>query len=174
MNSISGATVYGVKVFFAGAETRAGAHIVNLSSVFGIFPAGQCAYSASKNLPCGVSRSRCARTRRPAMCAFPAFIPEESRRLCAPVAHWRRCFESKREKILSGFERLARTPPKKAAARILLGVERSEPRILIGSGCLCDRHFPAPPADVLLEDAGEEIGRSNCNRPTKYTDATGR
>jgi short-subunit dehydrogenase len=40
---------------------------------------------------------------------------------------------SKRQKNIERFDRLARTPPEKAAARILLGVERREPRILIGS-----------------------------------------
>jgi short-subunit dehydrogenase len=40
---------------------------------------------------------------------------------------------SKREANIERFERLARTAPEKAAERILRGVERQEPRILIGS-----------------------------------------
>src|SRR5712692_3753471 len=42
-------TVYGVKYFLPSLKQEKRAHIVNLSSVFGIIaPAGQCAYAASK------------------------------------------------------------------------------------------------------------------------------
>jgi len=39
---------------------------------------------------------------------------------------------AKREENIARFERMARTPPEKAAAVILRGVERRAPRILIG------------------------------------------
>jgi len=106
-------TVYGVEYFLPVLKRERRAHIVNLSSVFGIIaPAGQCAYSASKFAVRGFTEA--LRTNSTAaMCAFPAFIPEESDADRAPVAHWRRASESKREKNIERFERLARTPPEK-------------------------------------------------------------
>ena len=127
-------TVYGVKYFLPVLKRERRAHIVNLSSVFGIIaPAGQCAYSASKFAVRGFTealRHELDGGNVCVSCVHPGGIQ-------TPIARRSRigagASESKREKNIERFERLARTPPEKAAARILLGVERSEPRILIGS-----------------------------------------
>ena len=127
-------TVYGVKYFLPVLKRERRAHIVNLSSVFGIIaPAGQCAYSASKFAVRGFTealRHELGGGNVCVSCVHPGGIQ-------TPIARRSRIgagtSESKREKNIERFERLARTPPEKAAARILLGVERSEPRILIGS-----------------------------------------
>jgi NAD(P)-dependent dehydrogenase (short-subunit alcohol dehydrogenase family) len=127
-------TVYGVKYFLPVLKRERRAHIVNLSSVFGIIaPAGQCAYSASKFAVRGFTealRHELEGGNVGVSCVHPGGIR-------TPIARHSRigagASESKREKNIERFERLARTPPEKAAARILRGVERREPRILIGT-----------------------------------------
>src|SRR5690349_14050410 len=126
-------TVYGVKYVLPMLKRGPRAHIVNLSSVFGLIaPAGQAAYSASKFAVRGFTealRHELAHSNVCVSCVHPGGIrtPIAARaRLgaCTPAA--------RREESMSRFEKLARTPPDKAAAVILRGVERREPRILIG------------------------------------------
>ena len=127
-------TVYGVKYFLPVLKRERRAHIVNLSSVFGIIaPAGQCAYSASKFAVRGFTealRHELEGGNVSVSCVHPGGIQ-------TPIARHSRigagASESKREENIKRFERLARTPPEKAAARILRGVERREPRVLIGA-----------------------------------------
>ena len=127
-------TVFGVKYFLPILKREKHAHIVNLSSVFGIIaPAEECAYSASKFAVRGFTealRHELAGGNVGVSCVHPGGIQ-------TPIARRSRIgagtSESKREKNIERFEKLARTPPEKAAARILRGVERREPRILIGT-----------------------------------------
>jgi len=126
-------TVYGVKYFLPMLKQERRAHIVNLSSVFGIIaPAGQAPYAASKFAVRGFTealRHELEGTSVFVSCVHPGGIR-------TPIARRSRLGastpESKRQANIARFERLARTPPEKAAARILRGVERREPRILIG------------------------------------------
>ena len=125
--------VYGVKYFLPFLKREPRAHIVNLSSVFGLIaPAGQAAYSASKFAVRGFTealRHELAPTNVCVSCVHPGGIR-------TPIAeHARSGAETpaaKREEGIARFKKLARTPPEKAAAVILRGVERREPRILIG------------------------------------------
>ena len=127
-------TVYGVNYFLPILKREKRAQIVNLSSVFGIIaPAGQCAYAASKFAVRGFTealRHELEGGNVGVSCVHPGGIK-------TPIA-WRSrigagASASKREANIERFERLARTPPEKAAERILRGVERREPRILIGT-----------------------------------------
>jgi short-subunit dehydrogenase len=127
-------TVYGVKYFLPMLKRERRAHIVNLSSVFGIIaPAGQCAYSASKFAVRGFTealRHEFAGGDVNVSCVHPGGIRTAIARRSRIGAG---ASASKREANIARFERMARTPPEKAAARILRGVERREPRILIGA-----------------------------------------
>lgn len=126
-------TVYGVKYFLPLLKREPRAHIVNLSSVFGIIaPAGQAAYSASKFAVRGFTealRHELEGSNIGVSCVHPGGIQ-------TPIARHARLGATtpaaKREESIARFERLARTPPEKAAAVILRGVERRSPRILIG------------------------------------------
>jgi NAD(P)-dependent dehydrogenase (short-subunit alcohol dehydrogenase family) len=127
-------TVYGVKYFLPMLKREQRSHIVNLSSVFGIIaPPGQPAYSASKFAVRGFTeclRHELAGTSVRVSCVHPGGIRTaiaRRARMGANVA------ETWREESVAQFERLARTSPEQAAVRILRGVERSEPRILIGT-----------------------------------------
>lgn len=126
-------TVYGVKHFLPMLKREKHAHIVNISSVFGLIaPAGQVPYAASKFAVRGFTealRHELEGTNVFVSCVHPGGIR-------TPIARHSRLGAGtpapKREANIARFERLARTSPEKAAARILLGVERRERRILIG------------------------------------------
>jgi NAD(P)-dependent dehydrogenase (short-subunit alcohol dehydrogenase family) len=127
-------TVYGVKYFLPALRREKRSHIVNVSSVFGmIAPPGQPAYSASKFAVRGFTEAlRHELTGSPVCvsCVHPGGIR-------TPIARRARlgagASEANREKTIAAFEKLGRTSPEAAAARILRGVERREPRILIGT-----------------------------------------
>src|SRR6202158_3785095 len=125
--------VYGVKYFLPSLKKEPRAHIVNISSVFGIVaPAGQSAYSASKFAVRGFTealRHELEGTSVFVSCVHPGGIR-------TPIARRARLGvntpPSSRDEAVARFDRLTPTMPDAAAARILQGVERREARILIG------------------------------------------
>jgi NAD(P)-dependent dehydrogenase (short-subunit alcohol dehydrogenase family) len=125
--------VYGVRHFLPILKQQPRAQIVNLSSVFGIIaPVGQSAYSASKFAVRGFTeavRHELLGTSVFVSCVHPGGIH-------TPIAKRARlgayASESKREAAIAFFEQVTPTSPEAAAARILKGVERREPRILVG------------------------------------------
>ena len=127
-------TVYGANYFLPVLKREKRAHIVNLSSVFGLIaPAGQAPYAASKFAVRGFTealRHELVDSNVGVSCVHPGGIK-------TPIARRSRigagASAAKREENIERFERLARTPPEKAAERILRGVERREPRILVGT-----------------------------------------
>jgi len=127
-------TVYGVKYFLPMLKKEERAHIVNISSVFGLIaPPGQPAYSASKFAVRGFTeclRHELVGTPVRVSCVHPGGIRTAIARRARIGAGVKR---AGLEEKVAQFERLFRTAPEEAASRILRGVERSEPRILIGS-----------------------------------------
>lgn len=154
--------IYGVKYFLPMLKRGQRAHIVNLSSVFGIIaPAGQAAYSASKFAVRGFTealRHELQGSSISVSCVHPGGIR-------TPIAKHARLGAAtptaRREESIARFEKLARTPPERAAAVILRGVEHRSPRILIGADAyqidFLQRLRPASYWKVLarkLEDPG--------------------
>jgi short-subunit dehydrogenase len=97
-----------------------------------VAPAGQVAYAASKFAVRGFTEALRHELRGSSVsvsCVHPGGIR-------TPIARHSRLGAgtpaTRREENIARFERLARTPPETAAARILRGVERRAPRILIG------------------------------------------
>jgi short-subunit dehydrogenase len=125
--------VYGVKYFLPILRRQPRAHIVNLSSVFGmIAPVGQSAYSASKFAVRGFTeavRHELEGTSVFVSCVHPGGIHTPIAKRARLGANAPR---NKQEEAIARFEQLTPTSPEAAAARILKGVERREPRILIG------------------------------------------
>ncbi|MGA2095021.1 MAG: SDR family NAD(P)-dependent oxidoreductase [Candidatus Acidiferrum sp.] len=125
--------VYGVKYFLPILKKQPRAQIVNLSSVFGIVaPVGQSAYSASKFAVRGFTeavRHELEGTTVFLSCVHPGGIH-------TPIASHARlganAAQSKKEIAVEYFDKATRTTPEAAAERILKGVEKREPRILIG------------------------------------------
>jgi NAD(P)-dependent dehydrogenase (short-subunit alcohol dehydrogenase family) len=127
-------TVYGVKYFLPILKREKRSHIVDISSVFGLIaPAGQPAYSASKFAVRGFTeclRHELAGTSVRVACVHPAGIRTAIARRARIGAGVNRA--GLHEKV-ARFEKFFRVSPEEAAARILRGVNRSEPRILIGT-----------------------------------------
>ena len=129
--------VYGVKNFLPILKRQPRAHIVNISSIFGIVaPAGQSAYCASKFAVRGFTEvllHELAGTQVGVSCVHPGGIRTNV------VAHARlgeRVPTSIREMTLAYFDRVAVTTPEQAADRIVRGVRRNEPRIIIGDDAI--------------------------------------
>jgi len=125
--------VYGVKYFMPLLKKEPRAHIVNISSVFGLVaPAGQSAYAASKFAVRGFTEAL-----RHELEGSPVFVScVHPGGIRTPIARRARLGANtppgSRDEAIARFDRLTPTMPDAAAARILQGVERREPRILIG------------------------------------------
>jgi NAD(P)-dependent dehydrogenase (short-subunit alcohol dehydrogenase family) len=126
--------VYGVKYFLPILKQQPRAQIVNVSSIFGIVaPAGQSAYSASKFAVRGFTealRHELEGTSVSVSCVHPGGIRTAIARKARLGTNTP---QETRKDSIARFDRVATIPPEVAAARILDGVERREPRILIGS-----------------------------------------
>ena len=129
--------VRGTRAFMPHLQSRPLAHIVNISSIFGIIaPPGQSAYSASKFAVRGFSESlRHELAMNKSSVRLSVVHPGGVK---TNIARKARSGSNLRESVSMAelgerFERLARTTPETAAQRIVRGIERNEPRILIGS-----------------------------------------
>jgi short-subunit dehydrogenase len=120
-------------VLLPALKAEPGAHLVNLSSIFGIIaPAGQAAYSASKFAVRGfteVLRHELADDGVGVTCVHPGGIRTrigESARVGSGVS--REEFEAGRDE----FAKFLTMDPAKAADAIVTGIERRRGRVLIG------------------------------------------
>jgi short-subunit dehydrogenase len=129
--------VRGTRAFLTHLQSRPQAHIVNISSIFGIIaPAGQSAYAASKFAVRGFSEA--LRHELAANKSTVRLSVVHPGGVKTNIARQARTGTQLRESVSMSevgdrFERLARTTPAAAAQRIIRGIERNEPRILIGS-----------------------------------------
>ena len=129
--------VRGTRAFLQHLQTRPQAHIVNISSVFGLIgPPGQSAYAASKFAVRGFSESlrhelTMNKSRVGLSVVHPGGVKTNIARKARTGNHLRESINL--SEVGERFERLSRTTPTQAAQRIIRGIERREPRILIGS-----------------------------------------
>jgi len=142
--------VHGVKLFLPVLQQQYDAHIVNLSSIFGIVaPPGQAAYAASKFAVRGFSEALrhelvVTGSKVKLSVVHPGGVRTQiaaNARAAAGVSNARRADGVAR------FEKLARTTPEAAAERIVRGILKDEKRILIGRDArfldVVQRLFPA-------------------------------
>jgi short-subunit dehydrogenase len=128
--------VRGTRAFLEHLRSRPQAHIINISSIFGIIaPAGQSAYAASKFAVRGFSEA--LRHELAASNSTVRLSVVHPGGVKTNIARKARTGTQLRESVSMSdvgnrFEQLARTTPAAAAQRIIRGVERNEPRILIG------------------------------------------
>jgi short-subunit dehydrogenase len=128
--------VYGTRAFLPHLCSQSAAHIVNMSSIFGLVaPPGQCAYAASKFAVRGFSESvrheLVANKRTVCLSVVhPGAVKTNIARNSRAGAHMLNQLDQ--AALAAGFEQLAGTTPLAAAQRIVRGIERNEPRILIG------------------------------------------
>ncbi|SNS82038.1 Short-chain dehydrogenase [Geodermatophilus saharensis] len=133
-------------------KAHPGAHLVNVSSIFGIMaPAGQAAYSSSKFAIRGFTealRHELAEDGVGVTSVHPGGIATriaETARVASGVDP-AEAEQGKRE-----FSKMLRYPADRAAARIVTAVERRRPRLLIGAS--------AAVPDVLVRLAPGSYGR---------------
>ena len=129
--------VHGTRAFLPHLKTQAQAHIVNVSSIFGIIaPPGQSAYAAAKFAVRGFSESV---RHELAVAGSPVRLSVvHPGGVATSIARSSRTGvgvtdNARRVQMIDRFETAARTTPKDAALRIIKGIERNEPRILIGN-----------------------------------------
>jgi short-subunit dehydrogenase len=151
--------VHSTRAFLPHLSRQREAHIVNLSSIFGIVaPPGQTAYAAAKFAVRGFSESLRHELQ---MAASPVRlsvvhpggvatnIARNSRRGTGMTDNERRA------QAIERFEAVAKTTPQAAALRIIAGIEKNQPRILIGNDArfmdLLQRFRPATYWKVLAK-----------------------
>src|SRR5256714_4673019 len=154
--------VHATRAFLPQLSRQREAHIVNLSSIFGIIaPPGQTAYAASKFAVRGFSESLRHELQ---MAASPVRlsvvhpggvatnIVRNSRTGVGVTDNERRAGAIER------FDSVARTTPAAAALRIIKGIEKNQPRILIGNDArlmdLLQRFLPGSYWAVLARRLG--------------------
>jgi short-subunit dehydrogenase len=129
--------VHGTRAFLPHLSGRCEAHIVNLSSIFGIIaPPGQTAYVAAKFAVRGFSESlrhelQLANSPVRLSVVHPGGIATNiarNSRMGTGITD-----NARRAEAIERFETLARTTPQAAALRIISGIENNQPRILIGN-----------------------------------------
>jgi short-subunit dehydrogenase len=152
-------TVHGTRAFLPILAKQREAHIVNLSSIFGIIaPPGQTAYSAAKFAVRGFSESlrhELAMANSPVRLSVvhpggvATSIVRNSRTGTGITDNARRA------QSIDRFDAVAKTTPAAAAQRIILGIEKNQPRILIGNDAkfmdLLQRFRPATYWAVLAK-----------------------
>ncbi len=159
--------IYGCKFFLPLLQREPDAHIVNVSSIFGLIgPPGQTAYSTSKYAVRGFSEAlreefRMAgasikvTTVHPAGIATP--IADQARAGCGTTAEEQRLAKEY-------FKKVALITPKEAAHTIIKGVLAGKKRVLIGADAyrvdILQRIFPSQAsamfADQLMKRRGTE------------------
>jgi NAD(P)-dependent dehydrogenase (short-subunit alcohol dehydrogenase family) len=153
--------VHGVRNFLPVLRRQPRAHIVNISSIYGIIsPSGQSAYCAAKFAVRGfteVLRHELEGSSVGVSCVHPGGIR-------TPIAKNARVgagvHPSIRDLNLARFDLHAITSPESAADRIVRGVKRNEPRILIGPDAIrldrLQRLLPVRYWKILLKQGEEE------------------
>ena len=150
-------TVHGTRAFLPILAKQPEAHIVNLSSIFGIIaPPGQTAYCAAKFAVRGFSESlrhELAMANSPVRLSVvhpggvATNIVRNSRTGTGITDNARRA------QSIDRFDAVAKTTPIAAAQRIIRGIEKNQPRILIGNDArfmdLLQRFRPATYWKVL-------------------------
>jgi short-subunit dehydrogenase len=129
--------VHTTRAFLPHLASRREAHIVNLSSIFGIVaPPGQTAYAAAKFALRGFSESlrhelQMAASPVRLSVVHPGGIATNIVRNSRPGSGV--TDNTRRAQSIERFDQIAKTTPKDAALRIIEGIEKNRPRILIGS-----------------------------------------
>ena len=159
--------VHGTRAFLPHLSQQREAHIVNLSSIFGIIaPPGQTAYCAAKFAVRGFSESlrhELAMANSPVKLSVvhPGGVLTNivrNSRTGAGITD-----NARRAQSIDRFDAIAKTTPPAAAQRIITGIEKNQPRILIGNDArfmdLLQRFRPATYWAVLAKRIEKMAGR---------------
>ena len=151
--------VHSTRAFLPHLAGQKAAHIINVSSIFGIVaPPGQTAYSSAKFAVRGFSESlrhelQLAKSPVQLSVVHPGGIKTNivrNMRSGSGVTD-----NERRAQSIERFDAISPTSPKDAALRIIKGIEKNEPRILIGGDArfmdLLQRFRPATYWNVIAK-----------------------
>jgi short-subunit dehydrogenase len=163
--------VHATRAFLPHLAQQREAHIVNLSSIFGIVaPPGQTAYTAAKFAVRGFSESlrhelQLAKSPVKLSVVHPGGVATNIARNSRTGVGM--TDNARRAQTIERFDSFAKTTPAAAALRIIQGIEKNQPRILIGSDArfmdLLQRFRPATYWAVLgrrIEKAMAKAGKA--------------
>ncbi len=154
--------VYATKTFLPTLLAQDAAHIVNVSSVFGLIaPSEQTAYASSKFAVRGFTESlrhELAGTNVAVSCVHPGGVKtnivRNSKIGDGTPDEWK-------QQGVKFFDKVARTTPEEAANVIIRGIKERNPRILIGADArgisLLSRLFPRRYLPVIERLAGHKM-----------------
>jgi short-subunit dehydrogenase len=129
--------VHATRAFLPQLSTRPEAHVVNLSSLFGLVaPPGQTVYCAAKFAVRGFSESlrhelQAAKSPVRLSVVHPGGVATNivrNSRTGTGITD-----NARRSESIERFDQIAKTMPEAAALRIIQGIEKNQPRILIGN-----------------------------------------
>jgi short-subunit dehydrogenase len=129
--------VHATRAFLPHLARQREAHIVNLSSIFGIIaPPGQTAYAAAKFAVRGFSESlrhelQMAKSPVKLSVVHPGGVATNIARNSRTGVGM--TDNARRAQSIERFDAVAKTTPAAAAKRIIKGIEKNQPRILIGN-----------------------------------------
>jgi len=129
--------VHSTRAFLPHLQRQPEAHIVNLSSIFGIVaPPGQTAYAAAKFAVRGFSEALRHELQTAASPVRLSVVHPGG--VATNIARNSRTGSgmtdnARRVQSIERFDAVATTTPKDAALRIIKGIEKNQPRILIGN-----------------------------------------
>jgi short-subunit dehydrogenase len=160
--------VHGTRAFLSHLSRKPEAHIVNLSSIFGIIaPPGQTAYAAAKFAVRGFSESL---RHELAMAGSPVRLSVvHPGGVATNIARNSRTGSgmtdnARRAQSIERFDAVAKTTPAAAALRIIQGIEKNQPRILIGNDArfmdLLQRFRPATYWAVLARRIEKMVAKA--------------
>jgi len=169
--------VYGCKFFLPLLEREPDAHIVNVSSIFGLVgPPGQTAYAASKFAVRGFSESLREELRTTGSIQVTSVHPAG---IATPIAHSARAGRGVTPEVQQQaeeyFKKVAVITPEEAARVIVKGILGNKRRVLIGRDVYrldrIQRLFPARAssmfADWLIKATGAEVAQPAPTSGTK-------
>jgi short-subunit dehydrogenase len=161
--------VHATRAFLPQLASRPASHIVNISSIFGIVaPPGQTAYAAAKFAVRGFSESlrhelQMAESPVRLSVVHPGGIKTNivrNSRAGSGVSD-----NERRANAIDRFDAIAKTTAKDAALRIIRGIEKNQPRILIGGDArfmdILQRFRPATYWNVMAKRIEKTSKREN-------------
>ncbi|HLJ85274.1 MAG TPA: SDR family oxidoreductase [Candidatus Angelobacter sp.] len=157
--------IYGCKFFMPLLQASSDAHIVNVSSVFGMIgPPGQAAYCSSKFAVRGfteVLRHELQETHIKVTCVHPGGIRTS---IAARAREGEGVEKGSSAPIAAQFEKLPLTSSEKAAQVIVKGILGNKARVLIGSDAkqidLLQRLMPVRATGMVLRSLFKGVGKS--------------
>ena len=145
------------------------AHIVNLSSIFGIIaPPGQTAYAAAKFAVRGFSESlrhelQMAKSPVRLSVVHPGGVATNIARNSRTGVGM--TDNARRAQSIERFDAVAKTTPAAAALRIIEGIEKNQPRILIGNDArFMDLLQRLRPGDLLVGAGAADREDGECGQ----------